>query len=126
MKASIILAGLIAMFSSYLGDLEEPRVTWISPELIGVNTPLGHTTCGYRTDPETHEKIPICVIRINQCLQDNPKELIDTYLHELAHYIDWVSDEDWDDHSGQWKKLVKKWDLVSSNDRATRRIKGCN
>lgn len=121
---SVILAGLVAMFSSYITGLESPEVTWFSPSVMSGAMPLGETDCGYKTNKKTGERRPFCKIRINTCLSGNPTQLIDTYLHELAHYVDWVTDENWDNHGGQWRKLAKKWDLVS-HQAETGIVAGC-
>ena len=123
MGESPILAGLVAMFVGYLSGHEPPEVVWWTPSTVKESR-LGEAECGYRVHKSANIKEPFCRIKINACLKDNPKELIDTYLHELAHYVDWVSDEEWDDHGGQWRKLVKTWDLVSHHA-TTSTVKGC-
>jgi hypothetical protein len=123
--SSTILAGLAAMFMSYVSDFGIPDVVWYTPEPSAMEQELGVTRCGYRTNTATGEKEPFCRIKIHSCLMHNPPELIDTYLHELAHYVDWVSDEDWDNHGGQWKQLTRRWDLVDHHARADHLVEGC-
>ena len=119
-----ILAGLVAIFSHYVTDLESPEVTWFDPRMVSGKTNLGETDCGYRISSDG-TKQPFCRIKLNTCLVGNPSELIDTYLHELAHYVDWMSDEDWDNHGGQWKMLTRQWKLVSSRPEVNN-INGCD
>ena len=126
MDKTAILSGLLAMFFNYIADVEQPEVTWFNPKAINGKTMLGNTECGYHTNTVTGEKTPFCKIHLNECLIGNPSELIDTYLHELAHHVDWVSDEDWDNHSGQWRRLTRKWDLVSDAARANGKVRGCD
>jgi hypothetical protein len=113
------------MFMGYVSDIGVPDVVWYTPAPNSeTSQELGVTECGYRTDLTTGKKEPFCRIQIHTCLIHDPPELIDTYLHELAHYVDWMSDEEWDGHKGQWKRLTRRWELVDHH--ATGHVKDCH
>jgi hypothetical protein len=124
--SAVILTGLLALFTANLGDLPPPDMVWFDPEPnANGQTMLGHTECGYVRNTVTNERATFCRIHINQCLKDQPEELIDTFLHELAHHVDWMSDEEWDGHDGQWKQLTRKWNMVDPGLEALRPVPGC-
>lgn len=114
------------MFSGNLSGLPEPEVTWFTPDPeYNGDTKLGDIACGYKHNNSTGEKFPFCRIRLNECLREHPEELIHTYLHELAHHVDWMSDQKWEGHKGEWKDLAKEWDLVDYKADSKVVIPGC-
>lgn len=110
-----ILAALILQFGYLLDDyhIVQPPVEWYSGARKSGGEELGATQCGYKTNKSTGVKRPFCRIYLHKCLKYSPTALAETYVHELAHAVDWISDEDWDNHGGQWKKIMRRWDLFS-------------
>ena len=112
--AAGILAALITQHGHLLEkyDVSQPPVEWYD----GPAHSSGETVCGYMRDTNGI-KTPFCRIKINECLVNQPEVLNETYLHELAHAVDWLTDEDWDEHSGQWKRVMRSWGLFRAGSR---------
>ena len=111
-----VLAALILQFGYLLEDygVHQPPVDWYRGKAMSQGDQIGVTECGYRKSKDKRAaKIPHCRIKINKCLRWHPNALAETYVHELAHHVDWVSDEDWDNHRGQWKRIMRRWGLFA-------------
>ena len=108
-----VLAALILQFGYLLEDygVHQPPVDWYKGASKSMGEQIGKTDCGYRRSADT--KVPFCRIKIHSCLKWHPSSLSETYVHELAHHVDWVSDEDWDNHGGQWKRIMRRWGLFA-------------
>lgn len=56
---------------------------------------------------------PLCHIVLNECMEaggvtDASEEI---FKHELAHYIDYMSDGEMEDHKGEWATIMKDMGL---------------
>ena len=86
-------------------NLELPPIDYLprQHELMKGNR-LGVTACS--------PKFKACQIVINQCLESNPRLVRSVLIHELAHYVDFMSDLKLDQHKGEWKQIMLSWNQV--------------
>ena len=118
--AAGILTALVLQFGYLIEDynIPQPKVEWYKgasyTTFRRTGAPqLGKADCGYKRYSNGTKK-PFCRIKINECLVNYPTQLFETYVHELAHAVDWLTDEKWDNHRGQWKRVMKAWGLYEA------------
>ena len=87
-------------------NLDTPEVVFTDDVRILPPGAMGVTRCSLKDD------VVSCGVFIHTCY-DAPdttyKQLKTIVLHELAHYVDVMSDKDPDGHRGQWVHIMKSW-----------------
>lgn len=107
-----ILSALVMFVSSYLGQysLPIPHIFWTDDPVIAEfkydkDGAYGVTSCGIHQS--TRQRA--CFIALNPCLKSKPEFAKRVALHELAHYVDYMSDGVMDGHKGQWAAIMIGW-----------------
>jgi hypothetical protein len=79
------------------------------PDVLGGKETLGITMCGFGKQSGK----PMCYIMLNSCIEEEGRtDLSDKILkHELAHYIDFMTDGMMSDHGGQWTFIMNSMGL---------------
>lgn len=79
------------------------------PDVLGGKETLGLTMCGF-----TKSGKPMCYIMLNECMEagGNTKATDTIIKHELAHYIDFMTDGMMSGHGGQWTFIMNSLGLA--------------
>lgn len=54
-----------------------------------------------------------CRIVINECLASDSGLVRKVLIHELAHYVDFMTDGEMEDHKGEWRQIMHGWNQVA-------------
>lgn len=87
-------------------NLDTPEVVFTNDTNILPPGAMGVTRCSLKDD------VVSCGVFIHTCYEHPKvtyKQLKTIVLHELAHYVDVMSDRDPDGHRGQWVHIMKAW-----------------
>lgn len=79
------------------------------PDVLGGEETLGITMCG-----STKSGKPMCYIMLNECMENggSSRRSEEVLKHELAHYIDFMTDGMMSDHGGQWTFIMNSMGLT--------------
>lgn len=94
-----IILSVAMMLEPY--DLQTPPIEY-TPNKGSMASSLGRAVCM----PRLHA----CKIFINECLAGEPKLVRQVLIHELAHYVDFMTDGEMEDHKGEWRRIMHGWD----------------
>lgn len=109
-----LLESLLLFAAAYLAqyDLPLPATAWSDHPVVKEakvwpkrSQPYGITQCGTRQS--TGEAY--CFVVLNKCLRNKPSFAKKVILHEMAHYVDYMTDGHMEDHRGHWVEIMRAW-----------------